>query len=38
MTLFSSGVTYPLEDTDFPTVDPKDPYTLTPSMVMHLCS
>lgn len=23
-------VTYPLEDTDFPTVDPKDPYTLTP--------
>ena len=21
--------TYPLEDTDFPTVDPKDPYTLT---------
>ena len=24
------GVTYPLEDTDFPTVDPKDPYTLTP--------
>ena len=22
-------VTYPLEDTDFPTVDPKDPYTLT---------
>ena len=24
------GVTYPLEDTDFPTVDPKDPYTLSP--------
>ena len=24
------GVTYPLEDTDFPTVDPADPYTLTP--------
>ena len=24
------GVTYPLEDTDFPTVDPKDPYILTP--------
>ena len=23
------GVTYALEDTDFPTVDPKDPYTLT---------
>ncbi len=23
------GVTYPLEDTDFPTVDPKDPYALT---------
>ena len=23
------GVTYPMEDTDFPTVDPKDPYTLT---------
>lgn len=23
------GVTYPLEDTDFPTVDPRDPYTLT---------
>ena len=22
-------VTYPLEDTDFPTVDPKDPYTLS---------
>lgn len=22
--------TYPLEDVDFPTVDPKDPYTLTP--------
>ncbi|MCI8537519.1 MAG: fructose-1,6-bisphosphatase [Oscillospiraceae bacterium] len=25
-----SGVTYELEDCDFPTVDPKDPYTLTP--------
>ena len=24
------GVTYPLEDTDFPTIDPSDPYTLTP--------
>lgn len=24
------GVTYALEDVDFPTVDPKDPYTLTP--------
>ena len=24
------GVDYPMEDTDFPTVDPKDPYTLTP--------
>ena len=24
------GVTYPLEDTDFPTVDPADPYTLSP--------
>ena len=24
-----NGVTYPLEDTDFPTVDPQDPYTLT---------
>ncbi len=24
------GVTYPLEDTDFPTVDPTDPYALTP--------
>ncbi|MBR4550225.1 MAG: fructose-1,6-bisphosphatase [Oscillospiraceae bacterium] len=23
------GVTWPLEDTDFPTVDPADPYTLT---------
>ena len=23
------GKTYPLEDTDFPTVDPKDPYALT---------
>ena len=23
-------ITYPLEDVDFPTVDPKDPYTLTP--------
>ncbi len=24
------GKTYPLEDTDFPTVDPADPYALTP--------
>ncbi|MBQ2738714.1 MAG: fructose-1,6-bisphosphatase, partial [Oscillibacter sp.] len=24
------NVTYPLEDTDFPTVDPKDPYALSP--------
>ena len=24
------GKTWPLADTDFPTVDPKDPYTLTP--------
>ena len=24
------GKTYPMLDTDFPTVDPKDPYTLTP--------
>ncbi len=24
-----NGVTYPLEDVDFPTVDPNDPYTLT---------
>ena len=24
------GVTWPLADTDFPTVDPADPYTLTP--------
>ncbi|MBR6527246.1 MAG: fructose-1,6-bisphosphatase [Lachnospiraceae bacterium] len=24
------GVSYPLEDCDFPTVDPADPYTLTP--------
>jgi fructose-1,6-bisphosphatase-3 len=24
------GITYHLEDTDFPTVDPKDPYALTP--------
>ena len=24
------GVTWPLEDTDFPTVDPADPYKLTP--------
>jgi len=24
------GVDYPLTDTDFPTVDPKDPYALTP--------
>jgi len=25
-----AGVTYPLEDTDFPTVDPADPYALSP--------
>ena len=25
-----NGVTWPMEDVDFPTVDPKDPYTLTP--------
>ena len=25
-----NGVTYPMEDTDFPTVDPADPYRLTP--------
>ena len=25
-----NGITYPMLDTDFPTVDPKDPYTLTP--------
>ena len=25
-----NGVTWPLEDTDFPTVDPADPYRLTP--------
>lgn len=25
-----NGVTWPLEDVDFPTVDPKDPYALTP--------
>ena len=24
-----NGITYPLEDTDFPTVDPKNPYKLT---------
>ena len=24
-----NGITYPLEDTDFPTVDPKNPYELT---------
>ena len=24
------GTTYPLEDTDFPTVNPADPYALTP--------
>ena len=24
-----NGTTYPMEDTDFPTVDPNDPYTLT---------
>ena len=25
-----NGVTWPLDDVDFPTVDPKDPYALTP--------
>ena len=25
-----NGTTWPLDDVDFPTVDPKDPYTLTP--------
>ena len=29
-TVVVDGKTYPLEDTDFPTVDPADPYTLTP--------
>lgn len=32
-------ITYPLEDVDFPTVDPKDPYTLTPeedTVINHL--
>ena len=26
----TGGAAYPLEDTDFPTVDPQDPYALTP--------
>ena len=29
-TITIDGVTYPMLDTDFPTVDPADPYTLTP--------
>ena len=29
-TVTIDGVTYPMLDTDFPTVDPADPYTLTP--------
>ena len=29
-TITIGGVTYPLEDCDFPTVDPADPYALTP--------
>ena len=29
-TITLDGQVYPLEDCDFPTVDPKDPYTLTP--------
>ena len=29
-TVTLNGITYNLEDCDFPTVDPKDPYTLTP--------
>ena len=29
-TIVIDGKTYTLEDTDFPTVDPADPYTLTP--------
>lgn len=28
-TITIAGKTYPMEDCDFPTVDPKDPYTLT---------
>jgi len=28
-TVTINGTTYPMADTDFPTVDPKDPYTLT---------
>ncbi len=28
-TIEIDGVTYPLKDTDFPTIDPKDPYTLS---------
>lgn len=29
-TICIDGVTYPMEDCDFPTIDPIDPYTLTP--------
>ncbi|MDO5409005.1 MAG: fructose-1,6-bisphosphatase [Lachnospiraceae bacterium] len=29
-TILLDGVTYPLNDTDFPTIDPADPYRLTP--------
>ena len=29
-TITIDGKTYPMEDCDFPTVDPRDPYTLTP--------
>ncbi len=29
-TIVLNGVTYPLNDTNFPTIDPKDPYKLTP--------
>ena len=29
-TICIDGITYPLNDTDFPTIDPADPYKLTP--------
>lgn len=29
-TIIIDGVTYPLKDTEFPTIDPNDPYRLTP--------
>lgn len=29
-TILLDGITYPLNDTDFPTIDPADPYRLTP--------